>query len=203
MPLLDALDAVVFDVGNVLYHWDIRALYAKLIADPARLDWFCTHVVTPEWHFQHDAGRPAAETTAELIAEHPAERALIEAYVPRWLETIPGPVAGMPELVARIAAARKPLFAITNFSHEFWPRFVVTQPDMFGHFLDIVVSGEERLVKPDPAIYRLAIERFGLKCPARALFVDDREDNIDAARASGFQAHRFRDAPTLERLLFD
>ncbi len=201
MALIDRLGAIVFDVGNVLYSWDIRALYAKLIPDPDRLDWFVANVVTPEWHFQHDAGRDAADTTAELIARYPDERALIEAYVPRWLETIPGPVAGMIELVDELAAREMPLFAITNFSHEFWPRFQAVAP-VFRHFRDVLVSGEERLVKPDPAIYALAIRRFAID-PARTLFVDDREDNIEAAREAGLIALRFVDEPTLRAQLFD
>lgn len=200
MALIDRLGAVVFDVGNVLYSWDIRALYAKLIDHPARLDWFLANVVTPEWHFQHDAGRDAVDTVDELIERFPAERVLIEAYVPRWLETIPGPVPGMIELVDELAARGVPLFAITNFSHEFWPRFRATAP-VFAHFQDVLVSGEERLVKPDPAIYARAIERFGI-APARSLFVDDREENVVAARAAGFHALRFVDEAGLRTLLY-
>lgn len=200
MVLIDRLQAVVFDVGNVLYSWDIRALYAKLIPDPARLDWFLANVVTPEWHFQHDAGRNAADTTAELIEQYPAERALIEAYVPRWLETIPGPVPGTIAIVEELAARGMPLYAITNFSHEFWPRFRETAP-VFAHFTDILVSGEERLVKPDPGIYALAIRRFGIH-PATSLFVDDRLDNVEAAARAGLIARQFVDAPTLRAQLF-
>ena len=187
--------AAVFDVGNVLYGWDIRNLYAKLIADPARLDWFVTHVVTPEWHFQHDAGRPHAETVAELTAQFPDEAGLIAAYVPRWLETISGPMPGMLELVAELDDAGIPLYAITNFSAEFWAMFRPTAP-VFDRFRDIVVSGEERLMKPDPAIYRLALQRFGL-ARGEGVFIDDRADNVAAAEAEGFTALHFTDAAVL------
>jgi 2-haloacid dehalogenase len=187
--------AVVFDVGNVLYGWDIRSLYARLIADPARLDWFCSHVVTPEWHFAHDAGVPFAENAAALIARHPDEADLISAFGPRFNETITGPVPGMIPLVEQLAAAGVPLFAITNFSAEFWPGFRATAP-VFDHFTDIVVSGAERLVKPDPAIYALALARFGL-APGTALFVDDRADNVEAAAAGGFIGHHFDGAEGL------
>ncbi len=193
--------AVVFDVGHVLYDWDPRYLYARLIPDPARLDWFLANVVTRQWHFQHDAGRPSSETTAELIAAFPGERALIEAYAPRWLETIPGPVPGMLDLVSRLAKADVPLFAITNFSHEFWERFRPTAP-IFDLFNDIIVSGTERLVKPDPAIFALAMRRFGLG-PGTALFIDDNAANVAAAIDCGWHAHQFHDAPTLEQALKD
>lgn len=184
--------AIVFDVGNVLYGWDIRALYAKLIDNPARLDWFCSHVVTPEWHFQHDAGRPHTETVAELIAEFPDEAELISHYVPRWLETITGPVPGMHDIVRDLAARGVPLYAITNFSVEFWAMFRPHEP-IFDLFADIVVSGAEKLLKPDPAIYRLALDRFGL-APGEGLFVDDRLDNIEAGEAQGFPGHHFTGA---------
>ena len=181
--------AVVFDVGNVLVDWNVRAFYAPLIPDPARLDWFLVEVVTPTWHFQHDAGRPFAETSAELIARFPAEAELIRQYGPRFNETVPGAIPGMIELVEQLAAACVPLFAITNFSHEFWPPFRAEWP-VFDHFTDIIVSGEERLTKPDAAIYQLALRRFGLG-PGEAIFIDDRADNVEAAVANGFVGHLF------------
>ena len=148
--------SVVWDVGHVLYDWDPRFLYAKLIPDSDRLDWFLSNVVTRTWHFQHDAGRPFAETSAELMALHPDHAGLIAEYGPRWLETIPGPIPGTHDLVKRLAAAGVPQYGITNFSGEFWPPFRATAPELFDRFRDVVVSGDEKLVKPDPAIYALA-----------------------------------------------
>ncbi|HMO76600.1 MAG TPA: HAD family phosphatase [Sphingopyxis sp.] len=192
---------VIFDVGRVLFQWDLRHLFAKLIADEDELDWFLTHVVTPEWHFQHDAGRPLAEMLPELKAEFPAHAALIDAYAARFNETIPGPVPGSLELVERLDAAGVPLFAITNFGDEFWAGFRPTQP-VFDRFQGIIVSGTERLTKPDPAIYRLAIARFGID-PAGALFVDDVAANAAGAESVGMAGHHFIDAVTLERELVD
>jgi len=91
--------AVVFDVGGVLYHWDPRILYERLIADDRALDAFLANVVTREWHFQHDQGRPFAETSAELIARFPEHEALIAAWGTRFQESMGPAVAGMPELV--------------------------------------------------------------------------------------------------------
>lgn len=190
------ITTVIFDVGNVLYQWDIRNLYAKLIDDADQLDWFTQNVVTPEWHYQHDAGRELAPMVAELIAKWPEQRALIEAYVPRWLETIPGPVAGSLEIVQALHNKGVPLYGITNFGVEFWDMFRPVAP-IFDLFEDIIVSGAEKLVKPDPAIYRLAEQRFAID-PASALFIDDRQDNVESARACGFHAHQFVDAATLQ-----
>ncbi len=188
--------AVIFDVGRVLFEWDLRHLFAKLIADEDALEQFVTTVVTPEWHFQADQGRPVDEMVAERIAEFPQHAQLIHAYAERFTETIPGPVAGMPELVARLDAAEVPLYAITNFGHEFWQMFRPAQP-IFDRFADIVVSGTEQLAKPDPRIFRLALDRFAL-APHAALFIDDNEDNVAAARAMGITSHHFTDAASLE-----
>lgn len=193
------ITTVVFDVGKVLFEWDLRHLFAKLIDDEQELEYFVTHVVTPQWHFQHDAGRPLAEMTAERTAEFPHYAALIDAYATRFNETIPGPVPGSLEIVSELAARRVPLFAITNFGAEFWDMFRPTQPifDLFG---DIIVSGVEKLVKPDPAIYALALKRFGLQ-PGEAIFIDDNHDNIIAARQNGFLGHHFTDPGLLRKAL--
>ena len=196
---MSKITTVVFDVGKVLFEWDLRHLFAKLIADKTELEYFVTHVVTPEWHFQHDAGRPLAEMTAERTALYPKYKNEIDAYRTRFNETIPGPVAGSLEIVRELAERAVPLFAITNFGAEFWEMFRPTQP-IFDHFGDIVVSGVEKMVKPDPDIYALALRRFGLK-PGEAIFIDDNHDNIVSARANGFAAHHFTDAEKLRREL--
>jgi 2-haloacid dehalogenase len=182
--------AVVFDIGGVLFDWNLRYLYAKLIPDPARLDWFVSHVVTTDWHFQHDAGRDFADTSAELIACFPGEAELIRAFFPRFRETIGAPMPGMLELVAELDEAGVPLFAITNFSHEFFPAFRAEKAALFGQFRDIVVSGNEKLAKPDPAIYALALERFGLGA-GEAVFIDDTLANVMAANRCGLIGHHF------------
>ncbi len=190
------IEAVVFDVGRVLYHWDLRHLFRKLIADEAQVEKFVTDVVSPEWHFQHDMGRPAAEMVAERSAEFPEHAALIEAYAARFNETIPGPVEGSIELVERLHTGGIPLYAITNFGADFWAAFLPTAP-VFDLFEDVVVSGVEKLAKPDQAIFALAAQRFG-RDPATMLFIDDNEANVLAAREAGWHAHHFFDAPGLE-----
>lgn len=198
-PVRTPIKAVVFDVGHVLYGWDIGALYAKLIPDRSHRDWFLSHVVTPEWHFQHDRGRLSRDTIPELQAQFPAEAALIAAYAPRWLETITGPVPGMHEIVEELGNVGVPLFAITNFSGEFWDRFRPTAP-IFDKFQDILVSGAEQLFKPEPEIYRLALRRFGLAA-GEGLFVDDRIENVRAGAAEGFPGHHFTGAARLRERL--
>ena len=190
---MGAPSAVIFDVGRVLFEWDPRYLYERLIEDDQALEAFLANVVTKEWHFQHDAGRPFAETSAELSALHPEHAELIAAWGPRFNDTVPHAVPGMLELVRELDAAGVPLFAITNFSGEFWPAWVAQHRELFDRFRDVVVSGDEKLVKPDPAIYALALKRFGLQ-PSDAVFVDDSPANVAGARDAGIHAVLFTTA---------
>ncbi|AUW59184.1 hydrolase [Sphingobium sp. SCG-1] len=188
--------AVIFDIGNVLFPWHPRILYERLIRDDQALDAFVRDVVSPEWHFQHDQGRNFVDTSAELIALYPQHEALIRLWKPRFAESIGPVIEGMAELLDDLSAAGMPLYAITNFSHEFWPPFLEAHPAIFGHFRDIVVSGVEKLAKPDAAIYHLALNRFGVR-PEEAFFIDDRLDNIEGVRRVGMVAHQFLDAAIL------
>lgn len=196
---ISKIDTVIFDIGNVLYQWDLRCLFAKLIDDPEELDWFLAHVVTPEWHFQHDAGRCFADMVAERSREFPDYADHIHAYSQRFPETIPGPVEGMPEIVHALAARGVPLFAISNFGAESWAQFRPSAP-IFELFSDIIISGEEKLIKPDQAIYELALNRFDRRAE-QCLFIDDRLDNIEAGEAMGLAGHHFSNAARLEHEL--
>ena len=192
----DMPQAVVFDIGRVLFDWNLRYLFAKLIDEEAQLDWFLAHVLTEDWHIQSDAGRPLAEMVAELRGRHPEHEPLIDAYRDRFNETIDRPIEGTHALVRRLHAAGVPLYALTNFGAEFFAGFRPTEP-IFELFDDIVVSGEEGVAKPDPRIYEIAEARFG-RPPEALFFTDDNPHNIAAAQERGWRTHLFTDAATLE-----
>jgi 2-haloacid dehalogenase len=192
----DTPTAVVFDIGRVLYDWNLRYLFAKLIDGEAELDRFLAEVVTEEWHFQSDRGRPLTEILPERIAAFPKHQALIEAYAARFNETIPHAIPGTHELARRLADAGVPLYGLTNFGAEFWAGFRPTAP-LFDLFADVVVSGVERCAKPDPQIYAIAEARFG-QAPGSLFFTDDNPANIAAARERGWQAHLFTGAEGLD-----
>ena len=188
--------AVIFDVGNVLYGWDPDSFLVRQIADDEARMRFVDDVGLWQWHDTLDAGRPYAEAAAELSEKFPEYAHLIAAWSDRFGETITGPVPGVHALVEALDAKGVPLYAITNFSADFWPPFHERERAFFRRFRDIVVSGEVKLLKPDPAIYYLSLDRFGLR-PRDVLFVDDRMINVDAAEAIGMRGHLFTTAEDL------
>jgi 2-haloacid dehalogenase len=197
---MSKVTAVIFDVGNVLYGWDPDSFLERQIPeDEARLR-FIEDVDLWGWHDTLDAGRPFDEAAAELSEKFPDYAAFISAWGERFGETISDPVPGVHAVVEELRARGVPLFAITNFSAEFWAPFREREDAFFRRFEGIVVSGEEKLLKPDPAIYYRALDRFRLK-PEEALFVDDRKINVEGAEAVGMRGHLFTGAEDLRRRL--
>lgn len=192
--------AVIFDVGNVLYGWDPDSFLVRQIADDEARLRFIEDVDLYGWHDTLDGGRGFDEASAELSEKFPQYAELISAWGERFGETIEDPVPGVHEIVEELDARGVPLFAITNFSADFWKPFVAREQAFFRRFRDIVVSGEEKLMKPDPAIYYLALHRFGLK-PDEALFIDDRKINVGGAEAVGMHGHLFITAEYLRERL--
>jgi 2-haloacid dehalogenase len=191
---------LIFDVGNVLYGWDPQSLLARqLPQDEARLR-FIEDVDLWGWHESLDGGRPFEEAAAELSGKFPDYAAHISAWGERFGETISDPVPGVHAIVEELDERGVPLFAITNFSADFWAPFRTREENFFRRFRGIVVSGEVKMLKPDPAIYYLALDRFGLQAH-EALFVDDRQINVEGAEAVGMQGHLFTGAEDLRRRL--
>jgi 2-haloacid dehalogenase len=195
----DRPTAVVFDLGGVLVDWDPRHLYRPLFDDEAEMERFLADVVSPAWNLEQDRGRPFVDGVAELVRAHPDRAALIELFWTRWIEMLGEPLHETVEILDELAATGVRLFALTNWSAE---TFAIGAPRLafLDRFEAVIVSGAVKLVKPDPAIFQLLVERHGLE-PARTLFIDDLQRNVDAAAALGFRTVRFSDAPSLRRTL--
>ncbi|WP_298822127.1 HAD family phosphatase [uncultured Roseibium sp.] len=194
----DVITTVVFDIGNVLIEWNPEHLYRRLIPDTAERTDFLQNVCNMNWNLQQDLGRSWAEAVDTLCVLHPDKADLIAAYSDRWHEMIPGEVAGTRQILQELQETDIPLFAVTNFSNEKFAECLVRFPFLKTSFVDIVVSAEERLIKPDPRIYQVLFERNGLK-PGACFFIDDSEANVEAARKVGMEAHHFLEASTLRQ----
>ena len=190
----------VFDLGGVLLDWNPRHLYRKLFAgDEAAMEHFLATVCTHEWNRCQDAGRSFAEGGRLLTAEHPDKVELIDAYGARFDEMIAGPIAGMVEILAELRDRGTPLYGLTNWSAETYPpareRFA-----FLSWFRGILVSGEVGVIKPDPRIFEVLIERFAIN-PENAVYIDDVEANVAAAQSFGIHAIQFATPARLRREL--
>jgi 2-haloacid dehalogenase len=179
----------VFDLGNVMIAWDPRALFRKIFADAEQMEWFLKEVCSPAWNLEQDRGRTFAEAVDLLIPSFPDHADAIRAYHERWSETVIGPIEGTVAIFRDLKRRGMPVYAITNWNQHTFndtkPRF-----DFLAEFDGIIVSGEEGLIKPDPAIFELLLSRYRLEA-ADCLFIDDSQHNVDGARAVGMQAVRF------------
>lgn len=192
--------AVIFDIGNVLLRWDPRLLYRQLLADDAAIDAFFAEVGFDAWNLEFDRGTAWDAGVAAHSDRHPHRAELLRAFHERWHETVPGLIDETVAIVAALAAEGVPLYAITNFSADKWDESVVRYPVLGRSFHDVVVSGRERLLKPDPAIYTLCLRRNGLEA-ADCVFVDDSPKNVAGAAAVGIDAILFTDPPALRAAL--
>ncbi|MBV9430401.1 MAG: HAD family phosphatase [Hyphomicrobiales bacterium] len=194
---MSKIDTVIFDVGNVLLDWNPRHLYRKLFDDEERMEWFLANICTPAWNLEQDRGRSFPEAVRELILLHPEWEREIRAFDERWHEMIPGEIAGSIELLSTLKQRGIRLFALTNFSREKYEETFARFP-FLREFEGVIVSGQERLLKPDAAIFRLLLERYACEA-SRCLFIDDSARNVEGARRIGMQALLFTGAADLER----
>ncbi len=189
---------VVFDLGGVLIDWNPRYLYRKLIDDADEMEDFLAQICSPEWILQSDAGRPLSDCVEELAARHPDKASLIRAYRDRWPEMLEGWLDGTVDTLAALKAKGVPLYVLSNWSRETWPR-ALEAFDFLDWFDGLVVSGLEGVAKPDAEIYR-RLEPLGVRLED-AVFIDDRADNIETAEALGMTGIHFTGAAALDRRL--
>lgn len=191
--------SVVFDLGAVLVDWNPRHLYRQLLPNESAVEAFLAEVCTQAWNEEQDAGRPFAEGVALLSAQHPQHAELIHAYFLRWHEMLGGAIEGSVAILETLHRRGVPLYALTNWSAETFPH-ARSRFEFLKLFRGILVSGEERLKKPDPRIFQLLCARYGLDAE-RSVFIDDSEKNVRAARQLGMIGLHFRSAAELQREL--
>jgi len=190
---------VVFDIGNVLIAWDPRNLYRRFFEGREEdMEWFLSNVCTPAWNVEQDRGRSFADAVELLVKEHPPElHPMIRAFDTDWHETISGPIHGSVDILKALKRNNVPVFAITNWNQDKF-REARKRFDFLNSFDGIMVSGDERLLKPDREIFELFYARYGVK-PETAVFIDDSLRNVEGARAAGMHALHFTSADTLAR----
>ena len=185
----------MFDVGGVLLDWNPRRLYRKLFANQAEMEWFLAEVCSPAWHAPHDRGVPTAASCAELASRHPECSELIWAWSSRSEEMVGGVDAESVDVLRAVRETGLPCYALTNMEAETYPLRLERFP-FLGWFDGTVVSGREGVAKPEPAIFRRLLDRFGLT-PNTTLMIDDTEENLETASKLGIRTVLFRSSRQL------
>jgi 2-haloacid dehalogenase len=193
------IQTVIFDLGGVLIDWNPRHLYRKLMKSEAEIDYFLSHICTPAWNAQQDAGRPFLEGVAVLIEQYPQYRELIEAYHQRWQEMLGEALEETVEIFLKIKSKGLPVYALTNWYAETFPH-AKNRFSFLHEFDGIVVSGEEKVAKPDPRLFHILLERYQIAA-STALYIDDYAKNIVTAKQLGLHAIHFHNAPQLRQAL--
>ncbi|PZO00321.1 MAG: 2-haloalkanoic acid dehalogenase [Hyphomicrobiales bacterium] len=180
---------VVFDVGNVLIRWDPIQVYRDMIPDDGKRAWFMQNVCTAAWNVEQDRGRSWEEGVALLVARHPEWESQIRAYDERWHEAVPGIIEDSVTVLEELKGRGEKVYAITNFSREKWAECLIRFP-FLQSFDGVVVSAHEGVIKPDPDIYKILLQRYGLAA-ADCIFIDDSAKNIETARTVGMKSVHF------------
>ncbi len=194
------INTVVFDLGGVLIDWNPEYVYRQIFEDEAERRYFLTEVCSPHWNEQQDAGRSLQEATEWLVGQFPDYEPQIRAYYGRWQEMLGGAIPETVDILNQLRdQASHRLLALTNWSAETFPT-ALELFDFLHYFEGILVSGVEKLIKPDPRIYQLLISRYGLN-PGESLFIDDNPKNVEGARAVGLHAVHFQSPGQLRKAL--
>lgn len=189
--------AIVFDLGGVLIDWDPRYLFRKMFNDEADIEYFLKNVCTSEWNTRQDGGYPLAQATADKLAEFPEFDPYIRAFYGRWLEMIHGSHEGTVTIFRELKDAGYYIAALSNWSAETFP-LVRNSYEFFSWFEEIVLSGEEKQLKPAPDIYHTLLKRINRQAE-ECVFIDDSYDNIVTARSLGFTGIHFQSPQQLRK----
>ncbi len=193
------IKTAIFDFGGVLVDWNPHYLYDPYFGSREKADWFLTHICNSAWNVQMDGGMPFADGIAELVAQHPEWEKEIRMYRSEWLKMMGGQIPNMQALVEELKADGWRVYGLTNWAADTFALVRHTYP-VFDLLDGIVVSGEEKVAKPDPRIFRILLERYHIN-PSNAVFIDDNMPNIEAAQKSGLHTVLFQSAEQLSKAL--
>lgn len=191
------INTIIFDLGAVLVDWNPHYLYRNLFADEQEMKDFLATITTPDWNEEQDAGRSLQEGTELLVQQHPHHEANIRAFYGRWEEMLGDAIAGTVEIFKQLKeSGNYKIYALTNWSAETFP-VALERYDFLNWFDGIVVSGTEKMRKPNPAFYQLLLDRYNVKAE-EALFIDDNLRNVLAAEKLGIKSIHFSSAEQLK-----
>jgi len=192
------IDTIIFDFGGVLVDWNPRYLFKDYFRDDEKMEWFLENICTDEWNAEQDRGRSLKEGTGLLVAEYPEWEKEIQMYYDGWETMLRDAIPETVEILYALKAKYK-MYGLTNWSAETFP-IALRRFEFFQVFDGILVSGKEKLIKPDPKIFDLMLSRFQLK-PENCLFIDDNLNNVLAFRSFGIETIHYQNPEGLRKEL--
>lgn len=190
------ITAIIFDFGNVFVKWDPHGVYKRFFPSPEAVDSFLKEIRFMEWNALQDAGRSFKDGIADLSMQFPQYAGLIQAYDTYWEESITEVLFGTIEIARNLKSAGWDLYLLSNFSAETFP-LMQKRYEFLQLFDQMIISGEHKLIKPDPAIYQLTLQKIKREAH-ECLFIDDSPSNIEAARKLGFHTIHFKSPEQLD-----
>lgn len=180
---------IVFDFGGVLLDWNPRYFYRTFFWDENEMEHFLANICTDEWNAEQDRGRSFSEGVKLLQSQHPEYRNAIQLYSDKWEEMLKSELPDGVKLLRELKDRDYRIWGLTNWSAE-TIQIAYRKHDFFQLFDGIVVSGEEKLIKPDRRIYEVLLDRYKLHA-GESVFIDDNHANIKTAQELGFKAILF------------
>jgi 2-haloacid dehalogenase len=191
------IDTIIFDLGAILIDWNPQYLYRTLFTDEDEMTHFLANITTPDWNEEQDAGRSLQEGTNLLVEKFPEHEDNIRAFYGRWQEMLGDAIEGTVEIFRELKESSKyRIYALTNWSAETFP-VALERYEFLNRFDGIVVSGTEKMRKPNPAFYQLLLDRYAVKTE-NALFIDDNLRNVLAAEEMGIKSIHFKSPEQLK-----
>ena len=175
----------LFDLGGVFFDWDPNHFFKNVFDDEEERKYFLTEVCNDQWNIQQDAGRSIAEAESELIPKFPHYENEIKMYYKNHRKMIRGIFEESIEVLRQLKDKNYKCYVLSNWSAETFEGIPIDYPFM-QLFDGLLISGEDKLIKPDQAIYELAKKRFNLD-PEETVFIDDKLENIEAAQKMNFK----------------
>lgn len=190
---------IVFDLGGVLIDWNPEYVFLKEFrGNREKMNWFFNTICTSSWNEEQDAGYSIQKATNERVAMFPKHERLIRMYYGEWEQMLGFEHTETVEILRRLHDSKEhSIYSLTNWSNETFPVALKKFP-FLSWFKGILVSGDVGLKKPDPEIYKLLLDRYGLEANT-CVFIDDRTENVKAASALGFSGIVFKNHTQLSK----
>jgi len=194
---MNKIDTIIFDLGGVLIDWNPEYVYREVFnGDQQKVDWFLNTICTQEWNVEQDAGRSIQKATELLVAQYPEYEEWIRIFYDRWEDMLGGTIPETVTLLNKLKQANNHrLYALTNWSAETFP-VALQRYEFLQHFEGILVSGEEKTIKPFPKIYEILLERYQIN-PLMSVFIDDNLENVEVAKKFGIKGVHFKSTQQL------